>query len=147
MDTTATSTPADRRRCREQRTAELRARALDLRRGGATYARVATEIGLSFKAAYKLTRLAERLAESPHWTQRLSARAVLLLQNLQIDTRTLSESDAARELARRTLAELKQHRNSGRVTIAELVAWLASHGLKLAIEISAEYARAPPPLK
>jgi hypothetical protein len=139
------STPTERRRCREQRSAEMRAQALTLREAGSTYAAIAKAMGISLERARNISVRAERLTYEPHWTDRLPSRAVLFLRCHQIDT--LPEAEAARAVSRFTRRDLERQENLGRVSIDEIAAWLATHGLKMSVEISANYCRAPPALK
>jgi hypothetical protein len=123
------STPADRHSRRQQRSAELRGRALALRRDGATYAAIGRTLGVCLERARRITLKAERLAVAPRWYDGLPARAINLLH--QRGLKALSEIDAARAVAQFTRRELMSTPNFGRVSLSALRAWLAKHGLAL----------------
>jgi hypothetical protein len=123
------STPADRHSRRQQRSAELRGRALALRQAGATYAVIGQTLGVCLERARRITLKAERLANAPRWYDGLPARAINLLHQRGLNA--LSEIDAARAVAQLKRRELMSTPNFGRVSLNALRGWLAKHGLAL----------------
>src|SRR5262245_9603105 len=102
-------TPAERRIAREAQSANQRARALALRQGGATFAEIGRQLGVSTERARRIVLK----AESPqHWHDKLPARVRLLLFNAGFDA--LPEIEAAIAVARLSRRELMAAPNFGR---------------------------------
>jgi hypothetical protein len=121
------TTPADRRRAREARSAEMRARAVALRQDGQTLARVGQTLGISTSRAAQIVAKAARLAEPPRWFDGLPGRALnVLVAHGLID---LPEGEAARAMAKLSRRDLTARANVGKGAIGALSQWLAGHGL------------------
>jgi hypothetical protein len=124
------ATPTGRRLCREDRSAELRARALALRQTGATYAAIGRELGgLSLERARQIVRRGERLVLSPRWYDSLPMRVQTFLHNAGLAE--LPETDAAAAVARLSRRELLATPNFGKGAAVAVTAWLARHELAL----------------
>ena len=91
-------TPAERRICREARSAALRDLALALRQGGKTFAIIGQELGLSLERARQIVKKAERVANAPRWFDPLPMRAQTFLHNMNLTA--LPEIEAAIAVAR-----------------------------------------------
>ena len=132
-------TPAERRICREARSAALRDLALALRQGGKTFAIIGQELGLSLERARQIVKKAERLANAPRWFDPLPMRAQTFLHNMNLTA--LPEIEAAIAVARLSRRELLAAPNIGRGAADAIAAWLAGHGLKLRPESAHAFAR------
>jgi|SRR5580704_8133579 hypothetical protein len=129
-------TPSQRRVRREQRSAKQRAKAIALRRAGATYTAIGAELGVCVERARTIVLKAQRLIECPRWSDALPTRATTFL-----DLRGLSElpeAEAALAVAKFTRKEIKDEPNLGKGAIGAIKAWLAGHGLTLRDEITVE---------
>jgi hypothetical protein len=118
----------ERRILREADSAKRRARALALRRGGATYAAIGAELGVCLERARQIARKADRLANAPHWYDPLPMRArnFLVINGLA----GLPEVEAAQAITRLTRRELLAFPNFGIGALNALEDWLGDHGLQ-----------------
>jgi hypothetical protein len=123
------STLAERRIRRQQRSAQLRTRALAMREAGATYAEIGAALGLSLERARQIVRRAKRLTNSPRWFDPLPMRAQTFLHNAGLSE--LPEPEAADAVAQLTRRELLATPNFGRVACDAVATWLARHRLAL----------------
>ena len=121
--------PTERRLAREARSASMRAHALALRQGGATYAAIGGALGLLLERARCITLQAERLANAPRWYDSLPARALNFLRTHELDG--LAEIDAASAVAQLSRRQLLAMPNFGASACAAVIVWLESHGLAL----------------
>jgi hypothetical protein len=128
------STPAERRICREARSAALRQQALALRQDGKSYACIGRALDLSLERARQVVLKAERLALAPRWYDPLPMRAQNFLHNAGLTA--LPEIKAAVAVAKFTRRELLATPNFGRMACDAVVAWLGKHGLTLMKEIT-----------
>jgi hypothetical protein len=115
------TTPAKRRQQREARSAEQRARALALRQSGLTFAAIGGALGVSVERARQIVLRAERLANHPHWSDKLPVRAANFLRWQGLAE--LPEIEAAQAVAKLSRLELLIHPNFGRGACDALQAW------------------------
>jgi hypothetical protein len=123
------STCAERRIAREARSAAMRARALALRQTGASYAAIGASLGVGLERARQICLKAQRLAEYPHWSDRLPTRARHFLITRGLDA--LPELEAAQAISRFCRSDLLTIPNFGFRALDALVTWLAALGFEL----------------
>ena len=118
----------ERRIRREAEATAQRAKALALRRAGATYDAIGAALGgLSSTRAQQIVRKAERLANDPRWYDKLPMRAQTFLYGVGLAD--LAEIDAVTAVAKLSQRELLSHHNNvGKGAVAALAEWLARHG-------------------